>query len=526
MSDAKVQFNEIFLTDVPYIVARGQIRLGKSGIGWKAASDADMAAAMGYGIPGYSDEKGMLAIQSADIRRIQWQRVAKGFGIRIWLKDGTLHKLDGFDRDDYDSMKDAVKRFYKGITLENRDVSLKGWNWGKTDFEGQNLTFKVENKPMFDIPMNQVSNTNLAGKNEVSIELQPTRPGTKRKAIDEMVEVRFYVPGTTTTTKKPSDGEDSAEEREEEANAATIFYETLKDKADVGKVTGDSIVLFSEVLCLTPRGRYDIDMYPEFLRLRGKTYDYKVMYENITRLFLLAKPDGMHTMFIVGLNPPIRQGQTRYPFLVFQFVRDEEADIELALDKETHAAFAGKLEKRYDQPLYLTVSNVFTGLVDKKVVESSGYRTFHGAQGIKCSLKANEGIIYPLEKGIIFVPKPVQYISLSEIGSVVFSRVGSSATSARTFDLKINLFGHQDIQFSNVNREEYENLVGYMRDKDIKVMSELDEEGKKTFVGMDASSDEESAIKGSILDEDFIAESESDVQEEYDENYESGSGDE
>ena len=35
----------------------------------------------------------------------------------------------------------------------------------------------------------------------------------------------------------------------------------------------------------------------------------------------------------VGLDPPIRQGQTRYPFLVMLFSRDEEVDVELNIDE-------------------------------------------------------------------------------------------------------------------------------------------------------------------------------------------------
>lgn len=37
--------------------------------------------------------------------------------------------------------------------------------------------------------------------------------------------------------------------------------------------------------------------------------------------------------FQVQLDPPIRQGQTRYPFLVMQFAKDEEIDAELNLDE-------------------------------------------------------------------------------------------------------------------------------------------------------------------------------------------------
>lgn len=47
------------------------------------------------------------------------------------------------------------------------------------------------------------------------------------------------------------------------------------------------------------RGRYDIDMFPNFLRLRGKTYDYKILYSSITRLFLLS-PDDLHVEMVVS----------------------------------------------------------------------------------------------------------------------------------------------------------------------------------------------------------------------------------
>ena len=73
----------------------------------------------------------------------------------------------------------------------------------------------------------------------------------------------------------------------------------VKEKAEIGQVAGDVILSFEEVLVLTPRGRYDVDMFPEFLRLRGKTYDYKILYTSISRLFLLPKDD-QHVLFIVS----------------------------------------------------------------------------------------------------------------------------------------------------------------------------------------------------------------------------------
>jgi structure-specific recognition protein 1 len=176
-----------------------------------------------------------------------------------------------------------------------------------------------------------------------------------------MVEIRFYVPGTVTAGQViDNDGKisykdksvmnsvekfgDEDEEGEitaaaqksvmgpdgEPLTSANIFCETIKDRTEQGKVS-ESIVDFSELLCLTPRGRYQVNMHPSFLRLRGKTHDYKVMYSSIKYLFLLPKPDELHWLFVIALDPPIRQGQTRYPHLVFQFEREEEVDLSLNL---------------------------------------------------------------------------------------------------------------------------------------------------------------------------------------------------
>lgn len=169
---------------------------------------------------------------------------------------------------------------------------------------GSDLAFLVSNKTSFEIPLGQIANSNIAGKTEVSLELanlesqNPT--GSKAKGGDELVEMRLYVPGTH-TRDRDEDGEDVPVEDEEETSAAQAFHDMIKDKADIGQVMGESLAVFTEILVLTPRGRYDIDMFPNFLRLRGKTYDYKILYTSITRLLLLPKSDDIHVQFVVSL---------------------------------------------------------------------------------------------------------------------------------------------------------------------------------------------------------------------------------
>ncbi|KAI9321252.1 hypothetical protein BX666DRAFT_1900156 [Dichotomocladium elegans] len=499
----------------------GRFRLAQNGIGWRSSNNQTTV------------------IPATDLKRASWSRAARGYQVRIVLKDNTIHKFDGFHVDNFDELKDAMKMYYK-IQVEARELSVRGWNWGTTDFQGSNLLFNVSNKPMFELPLAQAIGTNKPGKNEVAVNFvdpgQPAPDGVNPREVDELMDITFYVPGTVAKESENRDEENEAED--EEVAADMVFYETIKSKLEFSQMTTENIVQFQEVLCLTPRGRYNIDMYQDFLRLRGKTYDYKIKYSNIIKLFLLLRPDEMHVMFVIGLDPPLRQGQTKYPFLVFQFVRDEEIDVELNLDDETiNDKYENKLQKRYDAPTYEVVSTVFRALTNRKVTVPGTYRSHHGANALKCSMKANEGFLYPLEKSFLFIPKPTTFIPHNEIGVVTFSRLQSTAGgSSRTFDIKFHMKSGIDIQFSSINREEYANLESFLRQKSIKVKSvneesivsyaELDEDDVDE-VDDDLSSRKKRRTEAAVPigedddeespDEDFAPdESGSDVPEEYD----------
>ena len=148
----------------------------------------------------------------------------------------------------------------------------------------------MQNRPAFEIPYSEISNTNLAGKNEVAVEFnlgaESTTNGVNghkegstknrgRKAAagrDELVEMRFYIPGTVAKKEKTEDAESGADDQEdedaEETNAANLFYETLIDKAEIGEVAGDTYATFLDVLHLTPR----FVLLEHFPRPKADTY--------------------------------------------------------------------------------------------------------------------------------------------------------------------------------------------------------------------------------------------------------------
>lgn len=417
----------------------------------------------------------------------------------------------------------------------------------------------MRNQPAFEIPYTEISNTNLAGKNEVAVEFSlPTDGnetgtngslgGARAKgkkmggSVDQLTEIRFYIPGTEKKTKGgDEDGEEEGGE-DEEQNAANLFYETLMNKAEIGEVAGDTYATFQDILHLTPRGRFDIDMYENSFRLRGKTYDYKISYESAKRFFLLPKPDDTHQLLCIGLDPPLRQGQTRYPFLVMQFKRDEEVQIELNMTDEQLEKYSGKLQAKYEAPIGNVISKIFHGLTGKRLIQPSGdFVSHHQQSGVKCSIKANEGHLFCLDKAFLFVPKPSTYLSFEQIQSVTMSRVGGAVSASRTFDITVLLkHGAGEHQFSNINREEQQPLEQFFKIKNIKTKNEMDGDSAMLAAALAndpdlVSSDDEEVVardRGSAdeddesVDEDFQADSESDVAEEFNSDVQSDSGDE
>lgn len=303
-------------------------------------------------------------------------------------------------------------------------------------------------------------------------------------------------------------------------------------------------------------------MYDASFRLRGKTYDYKIQYEAIQKFMVLPKPDDAHVMVCIGLDPPLRQGQTRYPFVVMQFKKDDEVTLDVNLTEEQiKEKYGDRLQSRYEQPLHQVITYIFRGLANKKVTTPArDFQTWvsfffllrlppfplsprtllttpilrHRNQlGIKCSIKASEGFLYLLEKAFMFIPKPATYIAYEQTASVTFSRVSGAVSALSTFDITVQMKnGAGSTQFSNISREDLKALETFFKLKNLRVKNEIDEDANLLAAAlrdqdMDDSDDDivgNKADRGSAdedeesVDEDFHADSESEVAEEFDSN--------
>jgi Nucleosome-binding factor SPN, POB3 subunit len=100
------------------------------------------------------------------------------------------------------------------------------------------------------------------------------------------------------------------------------------------------------------------------------------------------------------------------------------------------------------------ITKIFRGLSGKKVImPSKDFVSHHGHSGVKCSIKANEGLLFCLDKSFMFVPKPATYVQIENIAVITMSRVGGAVSASRTFDITMTLKGGMgEHQFSNINR--------------------------------------------------------------------------
>ena len=145
------------------------------GIGWRSSSS------------GASE-----TIDAPSLSAANWIRTGKHFQLEVIVKGGTNIKFDGFreqvnlsqtlsktnsrsnkKKQDFESLNKYFSSHFNGITLNTLQLSTKGWNWGKPDFQGTMMTFNVGGRRAFEIPLGDISRSvhhTGASKNDVSIE--------------------------------------------------------------------------------------------------------------------------------------------------------------------------------------------------------------------------------------------------------------------------------------------------------------------------------------------------------------------
>jgi len=384
-------------------------------------------------------------VNKEDIELVNWQRLAGTWGIRIFTSDGKLHRFAGFKEGEREKLAKFFTQTY-GKDMLDRELSVKGWNWGTANFSGNSLAFEVGKTDAFEIPLATVQQC-TAGKNEVALEFH-----SNEDCVVGLSEIRFHIPSN---------------ELAGDLDPVEAFKEAVMKKASVMTTSGDAIAILREVSCLSPRGRYSIKVFPNYVHLHGKTFDYKIPATSMVRLFLLPHKDGRQMHVTVNCDPPMKQGQTRYHYMVLIFKEEEEVEIELPLEEEEiQEKYEGKLKKEMSGKTYEVICDLFRAVTGRKIIAPKDFIGHSGTPAITCSHKATSGVLYPLDKGIIYIYKPPIYLRYDETQRVEFERTGGTS---RSFDVKITTINDITYTFSSIEKGEYSKLYDHLKSKKVKV---------------------------------------------------------
>ncbi|KAF5205740.1 Fact complex subunit ssrp1 [Thalictrum thalictroides] len=249
---------------------------------------------------------------------------------------------------------------------------------------------------------------------------------------------------------------------------------------------GEAVVKFNDVVAITPKGKYSVELHLSFFRLHGHANDFKIQYSSVVRLFLLPKSKRRHTFVVVTLEPPIREGPTLYPHIVLQFEKDFVVESTLVINKDLLISdYKDRLEASYKGLIHEVFTMILRGYREQRV-----------------------GLLYPLKKEFFFLPKLPTRILIDEINDVDFERHGTGGRSMYYFDLRIRLKNRQEHVFLNIPKEEFNNLFVFLSEKRVRLMNF----GQNQDVSADPHIERlkyDSAFVESDEEEDFVPENDS-----------------
>ncbi|KAI3968378.1 hypothetical protein MKW92_029294 [Papaver armeniacum] len=423
----------------------GMLRVNPGGIAWKKQGGGKL-----------------IEFHKSDIVGLTWMKIPRTYQLGIRSRDGAFYKFTGFRDQDVSNLTTYMQTNI-GVTPVEKQLSVSGKNWGDIELDGSMLTFKVGSKQGFEVSLTDVSLTQMQGKNDVLLQFHED-DNVVANEKDSLFEMSFHIPDSNAQYVG-----------DENRPPAQVFRDRIMSMGDVGPSGEEPVVTFEGISILTPRGRYNVELHASFLRLQAQANDFKIQYSSIWRLFLLPKSNQPHTFVVVTLDTPIRKGQTLYPHVVLQLETEFVVESSLSLSEEVlNTKYQGKLEPSYKGLIHDVFTKILRGLSGGsiKITRPGKFRSCQDGYAVKSSLKAEDGVLYPLEKGFFFLPKPPTLILHDEIEFVEFEMHAAAGTSMQYFDLLVKLKNEQEHLFCNIQRNEYQNLFEFITEKGLKIMNQ------------------------------------------------------
>ena len=481
-SGGPTQFTASSITQGVKTSVPGKFKVGPEGFGWKA------------------NDGRSLPLHKSEVQSCEWRQI----GPRVWelvvlTTGGSRHKFGGFKEGDYEAGLASAIRSGLGRPLARTELSSEGLNWGEIGLWGTNLTFKVNARPDFELNLSDVS-TCSAGKNEVTLKFHEFHTVDNKNA-DQLCEMRLFVSPTNHRLRVKDDDEDVA-------SPAHKLQVLIQRSSGLDSDQGASrIAMLGDVKLTAPRGKVDLEFYSTYLTIHGASAEFKILYESIVRVHFLPRPP--FDVLILSVSPPLRKGAVLYPHLIMEFPRTESIELPINLTSAEAQKFAGRLPEQLSGDLGDTAVKICSTLFNKAVTLPGSFLSTQKNPFVRCSVKANDGILYFLERAFFFIIKPATYIRYDDIDSIEFTRVTQVETgSNRNFDLRIMLKTGIQHEFNHLSRAEYSNVFNFLAKSGIRIKGTKGQAARPTYTAADE--DDEEDDEDDEDDADFVAGDEED----------------
>ncbi|KAL6756819.1 hypothetical protein V8C86DRAFT_1789455 [Haematococcus lacustris] len=433
-------------------VSQGQLKLTPSGVSWRRSSGGKA-----------------IEVKKEDIDSLHWMRVSRGCQLSVRVVEGVTMNFIGFREKQQQRVMGWGPGGGPGPAADlppcpqTSALAVSGRNWGNVAINGKSLMFLVDGKVALEVPLPDVAQAQQV-KDDLMLEFHVDDAAPEERS-DCLAEMAFHVPA----------GHPQWVGEGEETPAKALLDAVLPHVDMAAPGSDDMCASFSDVHVLAPRGRFEVEMYLGSLTLVGQTQEFKIRYSSIQRIFVLPKSSTPHTLVVISLDPPIRKGQTYYTHILCQFSSEDEASIDLVISPEALAAKSekcgGKLKSSMSGPLHEVFAHTLRGLSAAKITRppKDGFQAAQDGYAVRCSYKANDGYLYPLERAFFYVHKPPMLIPFDEVESVELTRLGGGAVSSKTFDLVVRTKTEVEHQFRGIQRGEWQGLLNFFLAKKLRV---------------------------------------------------------
>ena len=380
---------------------------------------------------------------ATDIKEINYSQVPGGVQVLLRVKpdkgSAKTIVLQGFRGADVKPLKEFVAAQFENVRVRQRECQPNGRNWGDIVVSNSNFKFEVNEKCSFEVNANAIAGVNPIGKNDLIVEMQQGKENEKQSK-DALVEMAFYVPLTAETWagEDVDDADDMAVQR---------LATAIDAIAATGPALGEPVCAFEDANLVVPRGKVTFALHPNFVRVTGSAADFKINYTSVVRVYALPKPNAHQTHVVVALDPPIRKGQTFYSFIVTVFNDDdiitvaprkpnkETDDIEITGEMEERFK---AVEEEYTGAAGEVFARVLKAVAGVKLTRQGTFVSPAGGAAIRVSHKADVGLLYLLERGFFYLPKPPILVRYEDVSECEFERHGGGAGASKTFDLSVD----------------------------------------------------------------------------------------